>query len=135
MPKSQDQGKFTSPNDSPVPFSEASLYIFLKSPQTGGLPPDCSKCCHGEYSFRGYQGPPGPPGPPGIPGKDERDALFVASLTGSCAKTGARANRNHLVSLVCDPKGVCGKSKREFGRGLGLQSQLGATMYQKLNGI
>uniref|UniRef100_A0ABI7Y066 C1q domain-containing protein n=1 Tax=Felis catus TaxID=9685 RepID=A0ABI7Y066_FELCA len=38
------------------------------SPQTGGLPPDCSKCCHGEYSFRGYQGPPGPPGPPGIPG-------------------------------------------------------------------
>ncbi|XP_045643166.1 complement C1q tumor necrosis factor-related protein 3 isoform X5 [Ursus americanus] len=39
-----------------------------QSPQTGGLPPDCSKCCHGEYSFRGYQGPPGPPGPPGIPG-------------------------------------------------------------------
>ncbi|XP_011807967.1 PREDICTED: complement C1q tumor necrosis factor-related protein 3 isoform X1 [Colobus angolensis palliatus] len=39
-----------------------------QSPQTGGLPPDCSKCCHGDYSFRGYQGPPGPPGPPGIPG-------------------------------------------------------------------
>uniref|UniRef100_A0ABI7Y052 C1q domain-containing protein n=1 Tax=Felis catus TaxID=9685 RepID=A0ABI7Y052_FELCA len=41
---------------------------YMESPQTGGLPPDCSKCCHGEYSFRGYQGPPGPPGPPGIPG-------------------------------------------------------------------
>ncbi|PNJ66921.1 C1QTNF3-AMACR isoform 1 [Pongo abelii] len=40
----------------------------MESPQTGGLPPDCSKCCHGDYSFRGYQGPPGPPGPPGIPG-------------------------------------------------------------------
>lgn len=41
---------------------------YMESPQTGGLPPDCSKCCHGDYSFRGYQGPPGPPGPPGIPG-------------------------------------------------------------------
>ncbi|XP_008058827.2 complement C1q tumor necrosis factor-related protein 3 isoform X1 [Carlito syrichta] len=39
-----------------------------QSPPTGGLPPDCSKCCHGDYNFRGYQGPPGPPGPPGIPG-------------------------------------------------------------------
>ncbi|XP_012873984.1 PREDICTED: complement C1q tumor necrosis factor-related protein 3 [Dipodomys ordii] len=37
-------------------------------PQTGGMAPDCSKCCHGDYGFRGYQGPPGPPGPPGIPG-------------------------------------------------------------------
>ncbi|XP_042639007.1 complement C1q tumor necrosis factor-related protein 3 [Orycteropus afer afer] len=42
--------------------------LWGQSPQTGGLPPDCSKCCHGDYGFRGYQGPPGPPGPPGIPG-------------------------------------------------------------------
>ncbi|XP_075399114.1 complement C1q tumor necrosis factor-related protein 3 [Tenrec ecaudatus] len=42
--------------------------LWAQSPQAGGLPPDCSKCCHGDYSFRGYQGPPGPPGPPGIPG-------------------------------------------------------------------
>ncbi|XP_019592817.1 complement C1q tumor necrosis factor-related protein 3 [Rhinolophus sinicus] len=41
---------------------------YMESPPSGGLPPDCSKCCHGDYGFRGYQGPPGPPGPPGIPG-------------------------------------------------------------------
>ncbi|XP_006896870.1 PREDICTED: complement C1q tumor necrosis factor-related protein 3 [Elephantulus edwardii] len=49
---------------------------YMESPQTGGLPPDCSKCCHGDYGFRGYQGPPGPPGPPGIPDK----IAFMASL-------------------------------------------------------
>lgn len=77
LPKGWDQRKFTNPNYSQVPFSETFLCIFLKSPQTGGLPPDCSKCCHGEYSFRGYQGPPGPPGPPGIPGKDEKDEALL----------------------------------------------------------
>ncbi|TKC38458.1 hypothetical protein EI555_012271 [Monodon monoceros] len=68
LPRGCGQRKLKSSNYSYVPCSEASLCIFSKSPQTGGLPPDCSKCCHGDYSFRGYQGPPGPPGLPGIPG-------------------------------------------------------------------
>ncbi|XP_043831209.1 complement C1q tumor necrosis factor-related protein 3 isoform X1 [Dromiciops gliroides] len=40
----------------------------VQTSQAGALPPDCSKCCHGDFGYRGYQGPPGPPGPPGIPG-------------------------------------------------------------------
>ncbi|XP_069412045.1 complement C1q tumor necrosis factor-related protein 3 isoform X2 [Ovis canadensis] len=63
--------KSLRPDELPPPEVDdlaQTIPFWGQSPQTGGLPPDCSKCCHGDYSFRGYQGPPGPPGPPGIPG-------------------------------------------------------------------
>lgn len=97
------------------------MSFFFKSPQTGGLPPDCSKCCHGDYSFRGYQGPPGPPGPPGIPGKDERDALFPVYLQ-TIPNQEPGVNLSDLGSLVYDPELAHGKSKREWGRQLSLLS-------------
>eukprot|EP00069_Balaena_mysticetus_P010385 bmy_20691T0 len=73
---------------------------YMESPQTGGLPPDCSKCCHGDYSFRGYQGPPGPPGLPGIPGKDERDALFPIAFMASLATHFSNQNSGIIFSSV-----------------------------------
>lgn len=98
LPGGPGQRTCRSLNYAHVPFSEASLYIFLKSPQTGGLPPDCSKCCHGDYSFRGYQGPPGPPGPPGIPGKAERGA--VPCLMQTVPKQEPGANLSDL-GIIC----------------------------------
>ncbi|KAF6356642.1 C1q and TNF related 3 [Rhinolophus ferrumequinum] len=63
--------KSLRPDELPHPEVDGLAQItpfWGQSPPSGGLPPDCSKCCHGDYGFRGYQGPPGPPGPPGIPG-------------------------------------------------------------------
>ena len=128
LPRDQSQRKFKSSNYAHVPFFEVSLCVFfLKSPQTGGLPPDCSKCCHGDYSFRGYQGPPGPPGPPGIPGKDERDALFPVYLQ-AIPNQEPGVNLSALGSLVYDPELARGKSKRELGRQLHLLNSWGRSL-------
>lgn len=112
-------------------FLFVCFFFFFKSPQTGGLPPDCSKCCHGDYSFRGYQGPPGPPGPPGIPGKDERDALFPAYLK-TIPNQEPGVNLSDLASLVYDLELSHGKSEREWGRQLSLLSLWGRCIQDRV---
>nr|CAE45998.1 hypothetical protein [Homo sapiens] len=51
---------------------------YMESPQTGGLPPDCSKCCHGNNGNNGATGHEGEKGYPGIP--PELQIAFMASL-------------------------------------------------------
>lgn len=61
--------------------------------------------------------------------------MRYSSLIVHCAKIGARVNLNNLGSLLCGPKGVRGKSKRELGSDMGLLSQLGGTIYYQLHSI
>ncbi|XP_038599980.1 complement C1q tumor necrosis factor-related protein 3 [Tachyglossus aculeatus] len=67
---------------------------YMEASQPGAHPPDCSKCCHGEFGFRGYLGPPGPPGPPGMPGNHGNNGNNGA--TGHEGSKGDKGDRGDL---------------------------------------